>query len=65
MTMCIFSSARFGEEKRGVNEGQNRPYLVRLISVFCPALYNIQNLKFETKKTDSAKLGSLKRSGAI
>lgn len=63
--MCIFSSARFGEEKRGVNEGQNRPYLVRLISVFCPALYIIGNWEFESKKTDSAKLGHFGRRRAI
>ena len=63
MTMCIFSSAHHLRGKRKVIEGQNRPYLVRLLYVFCPALYNIQNVKFETKKTDSSGFGGFKRPG--
>lgn len=63
--MCIFSSARFGEEKREGIEGQNRPYLVRLMYVSYLPLYNIGDLKIKAKKTDSAKLGRLKRPGAI
>ncbi len=65
MTMSIFSSAHHLREKRKVIEGQNRPYLVRLMYVSYLPLYNIGDLKIKAKKTDSAKLGRLKRPGAI
>lgn len=39
--MCIIFSARFRVRERGVIEGQNLPYLVRLLSVLCLYVYNI------------------------
>lgn len=54
--MSIFSSAHHLREKRKVIEGQNRPYLVRLMYVSYLPLYNIGDLKIKAKKTDSPKL---------